>query len=184
MALTETDKAFLAEIARNALAAAVQGGSYAPPVPDALPNLLEHRGCFVTLKTNDQLRGCIGCFTSDQPLYQTVADYTRHSALDDPRFAHHRLRESELPAVAIDISALTPLVRCDEPEKIILGVHGIYVRSGGRGGCFLPQVATETGWSVEEFWGHCCRDKAGLDWDAWRHPGAECMTFTADVFDA
>ncbi len=51
-------------------------------------------------------------------------------------------------------------------------------------GCFLPQVAEETGWSVEEFWSHCCRDKAGLDSDAWRRPDAERMTFTADVFDA
>ncbi|MCK9301524.1 MAG: AMMECR1 family protein [Bacteroidales bacterium] len=32
----------------------------------------------------------------------------------------------------------------------------------------MPQVATETGWSVEEFLGHCSRDKAGLGWDGWK----------------
>ena len=184
MALTENDKHALASIARAALSAAVAGGKHFAPDDPGLPNLLEKRGCFVTLKTNNRLRGCLGCFTSEQPLYRTVAEYTRFSALDDPRFSGQRIREDELPAVAIDVSCLTPLAPCAEPENITLGMHGIYVRSGMRSGCFLPQVATETGWNVEEFWGHCCRDKAGLDWDAWRRPEVECMTFTADVFDA
>ncbi len=181
MALTEKDRQALAAISRAALAAAIKGEEYAPADP-GLPALRERRGCFVTLKTDDRLRGCLGCFTSDKPLYRAVADYTCFSALDDPRFAHNRLRESDLPNIAIDISCLTPLAPCAEPEKITLGVHGIYVKSHGRAGCFLPQVATETGWSVEEFWGHCCRDKAGLEWDAWKKPGIELMTFTADVF--
>ncbi len=183
MALTERDKQALAAIARASLAAAVRGEKYVPDDP-GLPDLLENRGCFVTLKTGGRLRGCLGCFTSEQPLYRAVAEYTRFSALEDPRFAGQRIRESELSSVAIDISCLTPLAPCPEPEKIILGVHGIYVRANGCSGCFLPQVAEETGWSAEEFWSHCCRDKAGLDGDAWRMPGTECMTFTADVFDA
>lgn len=183
MALTEKDKHTLGMISRAALKAAVTGERYAPADPGR-PTLHDRRGCFVTLKTNAQLRGCLGCFTSDNPLYQTVADYTRFSALDDPRFTRNRLRENELPNVAIDISCLTPLAPCGDPESITLGTHGIYVKSHGRAGCFLPQVATETGWTVEEFWGYCCRDKAGLDWDAWRRPDTQCLIFTADVFDA
>lgn len=185
MTLTEKDKRTLAAVARAALAAAVRGEAYAPPAPEPeQPALLENRGCFVTLKTDDQLRGCIGCFTSPNPLYQTIAEYTRASALEDPRFRGNRIREAELQNVAMDISCLTPLAPCPNPENIILGTHGVYVRANGRAGCFLPQVATETGWSVEEFWGHCCRDKAGLSWDAWTHPATDRMTFTADVFDA
>ncbi len=181
MALTDSDKQALAAIARAGLAAAVRGEAHAPADP-GLPGLLERRGCFVTLKTNGRLRGCLGCFTTELPLYRAVADYTRFSALEDPRFQGRRIREKELPATEIDISCLTPLAPCAEPERITLGVHGIYVRSGGRAGCFLPQVAAETGWSVEAFWSHCCADKAGLSPDAWRRPETECLVFTADVF--
>lgn len=182
MRLDDDDKLILGKIARESVAAATVGDPYSPPPTDR-PALLEHRGCFVTLKTAGRLRGCIGCFTSDQPLFRTVAAYARHSALDDPRFAGDRLGTADLAGLEMDISALSPLETTREPEKIIPGVHGIYVSAHGRSGCFLPQVATETGWNVEEFWGHCCRDKAGLEWDAWRKPDAVTKIFTAEVFD-
>ena len=182
MTLDGDDRRIVARLIRESLAAAVTGREYVPPRQDR-PALLEKRGCFVTLKTRGELRGCIGCFTAERPLYQTVAAYARHSALDDPRFSGRRLRPEELESVAVDVSILSPLEPCAEPEAIVPGVHGIHVSNGTQSGCFLPQVATETGWSVEELWGHCCRDKAGLDWDAWRKPGIRLMTFTAEVFD-
>jgi len=49
------------------------------------------------------------------------------------------------------------------------------------GGTFLPQVATETGWSLEEFLGHCSRDKAGIGWDGWKD--AEISVYEALVFE-
>ncbi len=179
---SEAEKQQLLAIAREALAAAVESSQYQParPQDEALSGKY---GCFVTLKTAGSLRGCIGCFTSETPLYQTVADYTRHSALEDPRFVSQRLTPRELPQTTIDISVLSPLQPCPDPEAITLGVHGIYVSKGMRSGCFLPQVATETGWTVDEYWGHCCRDKAGLGWNAWREPGIELMTFTAEVIE-
>lgn len=182
MALDADDRRVLGTIAREALAAAVGGRPYEPADP-VRPNLEERSGCFVTLKTKGQLRGCLGCFTSQQPLWRTVAEYAQLSALEDPRFAGNRLKPGELPGVEMEVSALSPLRECADPERIAPGVDGIYVRSGGRSGCFLPQVATEQRWGVEDFWGHCCRDKAGLAWDAWKQPGTECYTFTADVFE-
>ena len=61
-------------------------------------------------------------------------------------------------------------------------MDGIYIRRGAAAGCFLPQVATETGWSKEEFLSHCCSHKAGLSADAWRDPDTEVLTFQAEVF--
>lgn len=163
---------------RAALAAAVKGEGYQPDDP-GLPGLEEKCGCFVTLKTAGRLRGCLGCFTSDDPLWKTAPEYAAHSALRDPRFSGQRLTPPELPGVDVSISVLSPLQPCAEPEAITLGVHGIYVKAAGRSGCFLPSVARETGWSLDEFWGHCCQDKAGLAWDAWKNPGTELYTFTA-----
>ncbi len=182
MALGDNERRVVGEIARASLAAAVEGRAYEPADP-GLPALEERCGCFVTLKTNGQLRGCLGCFVSDNPLWQTVADYARHSALSDPRFTRNRLTPREVPDVEMEVSVLSPLEPCADPEAIIPGVHGIYVKRGPQSGCYLPQVATETGWGVDEFWTSCCRDKAGMPPDAWREPGTECYTFTADVFE-
>ncbi len=180
--LSENEKHVLASISRDALSAAVNKQPYSAPIP-AGENLHLHCGCFVTLKTKGNLRGCIGCFSSDRPIYETVANYTRISAQEDPRFTANRLKPAELSQVDIDISVLSPLQECENPEAIRLGVDGIYVQKGMRSGCFLPQVATETGWNIEEFWGHCCRDKAGLSWDAWKQPDVHCQTFTAEIID-
>ena len=34
-------------------------------------------------------------------------------------------------------------------------------------GTFLPQVAGNYDWSVEEFLGHCAESKVGIGWDGW-----------------
>ena len=180
--LTAGEQECLRGIVRRALAAAVGGERFVPDAPEA-ESLCRPGGCFVTYKTHGELRGCIGCFVSRQPLYLTVADYARASALDDPRFAGNRLRPGELADVTFDVSVLSPLAPCREPEKIVLGRDGIYVIGAGRSGCFLPQVATETGWTVEEFWGYCCAHKAGLPYDFWKTPAAELYTFTAEVVE-
>ena len=65
-------------------------------------------------------------------------------------------------------------------DEIILGKHGIYIKKGQFSGTFLPQVAIETGWSKEEFLGHCARDKAGIGWEGWKD--AELFTYEAAVF--
>ena len=40
-------------------------------------------------------------------------------------------------------------------------------------------MAEETGWSVEEFLGHCARDKAGIGWDGWRD--ADLYTYQTEI---
>lgn len=177
--MEETVWGVLGRMVREALGAAVRGEVYEPEDPGRAE--LEGRcGCFVTLRTGGELRGCLGCFTSEEPLWRTAVEYARYSALEDPRFSGRRIRPEELGGVGVSISVLSPLERCFDPEGIRLGVDGIYVRGGGRAGCFLPSVARETGWGVGEFWGHCCRDKAGLGWEAWRGEGVELYTFTAE----
>ena len=82
--------------------------------------------------------------------------------------------------IKIEISVLTPLKRINSPDEIILGKHGIYMKKGYNSGTFLPQVANSTGWTKEEFLGHCSRDKAGMGWDGWKT--AELYTYEAIVF--
>ena len=63
-----------------------------------------------------------------------------------------------------------------------LGKHGVLVRKGFTSGVYLPQVATETGWSREEFMNSLCGHKAGIEPDAWKKGECEIYIFTAEVF--
>ncbi len=135
-------------------------------------------GAFVTLKKHGQLRGCIGCFDAREPLCQVVRQMAVAAATQDHRF--QPVAASEVQELSIDISVLTPMRRIRSIEEFELGRHGIYMRRGARSGTFLPQVAHDTGWSREEFLGHCARDKAGIGWEGWKE--AELYVYEALVF--
>lgn len=141
-------------------------------------NLNEHCGAFVTLHKNSNLRGCIGRFEPDIPLYQVVVEMAVAAAINDYRFSP--VKKDELDEIDIEISVLTPMVKIDSVQQIVLGKHGIYISKGSRGGTFLPQVATETGWTLEEFLGHCSRDKAGIGYDGWKD--ADIYIYEAIIF--
>lgn len=142
--------------------------------------LTKEMGAFVTLHKSGELRGCIGNLIGSKPLYLTVRDMAVEAAVGDPRFI--ALKLSELKDIEIEISVLSPMERVDSVDKIQLGLHGVLVKRGFNSGVFLPQVATETGWSKEEFLSYLCAHKAGLSADAWKDKATEIYTFTAEVF--
>jgi uncharacterized protein len=181
--MNDTQKQTLLKIARDTVKAVISGGTVPTPKSDD-PALNEHCGCFVTLKNGEELRGCIGQFVSDMPLIELVVEMAKASATGDPRFFAYPITAAELDELDIEISVLSPLKRTNDPLSLRLGVDGIYIKRGFASGCFLPQVATETGWSREEFLSYCCAHKAGLKADAWKDPKTEVYLFMAKVFGA
>ncbi|MDH4180143.1 MAG: AmmeMemoRadiSam system protein A, partial [Armatimonadota bacterium] len=133
----------------------------------------------VTLRERGQLRGCIGSLEPSQPLAETVRDRAILAAAHDSRFPS--IRAQELPSLDIEVSVLSPLRRVASADDIDIAKHGVVVRSGGRSGVFLPQVAEETGWNRDELLSHLCRDKAALPADAWKQ-GAALYVFTVQAF--
>ena len=134
-------------------------------------------GVFVTLHLGGRLRGCIGRFTSDETLSETIREMAGSAAFHDPRFP--ALSRSEAHQIEIEVSVLSPLKKIDSIDEFKLGRDGIYIIKGRHHGTFLPQVAEETGWSTEEFLGHCARDKAGIGWDGWKD--ADLYTYQTEV---
>jgi AmmeMemoRadiSam system protein A len=149
-------------------------------VDETDPALVKKNGAFVTLHAHGQLRGCIGNIIGNQPLYLTVRDMAIEAGVGDPRFSP--VKPEELKDIEIEISVLSELERIDDPLSIQLGTHGVLVKRGFNSGVFLPQVATETGWSREEFLSYLCSHKAGLYPDAWKDKSTEVYVFTAEVF--
>lgn len=177
--LSSDDKNFLLKLARETISEYVRTGNTPKVDPDKLGETLKTPcGAFVTLNKNHKLRGCIGRFEPNQPLWKVVQSMAIAAATHDYRF--EKVQTNEINQLEIEISVLTPLKRIQSADEIILGKHGIYIKKGDVTGTFLPQVATQTGWSKEEFLGHCAEDKAHIGWDSWKT--AELYTYEALVF--
>jgi AmmeMemoRadiSam system protein A len=175
--LTDDEKKSLLRIARESLERAFDKGT--PRWPEITEAMSAPCGAFVTLKIGQDLRGCIGHMTSNEPLWRTIRELARSSAFHDPRFPP--LCRNELPETRIEISVLSPLRKVSSSSEVVVGTHGVLLKRGYASGVLLPQVATEQNWDRETFLLHTCR-KAGLPGDALTDPRTELFVFTATVF--
>ncbi len=176
--IDQHDCEVMLESARNTIDSYLRTGKIPVLAPSGLsPALRTHAGAFVSLYKDGNLRGCIGRFNPDEPLFRVVQEMAVAAATRDTRF--EPVTPGELASLSLEISVLTPLKRIQSADEIELGRHGIYMVKGTNAGTFLPQVATSTGWNLEEFLGHCARDKAGIGWNGWKD--AELFTYEAII---
>jgi len=175
--LNTQDRKLLLELAREAITTAVRTGKL-PTREVTAAHLHTPHGCFVTIKHNGALRGCIGNFNSEKPLYQLVQEMAVSAATRDPRF--YPMKEEDLVEFELEISVLSPLTKISSPEEVEVGTHGLYLEKNFSRGVLLPQVAIEHNWNRETFLTQTAL-KAGLKRDDWKE-GAEIYVFTAEVF--
>ena len=174
--LTPHDEQRLLRHARRAIAARLEERRLEPLAsPGALA---EPAAAFVTIQLGGRLRGCIGSIEDDEPLAEVVARCAADAATRDPRFPPLPL--SDLPAVRLEISVLTPFRRMDDPAETEVGRHGVMIEQGTHRALLLPQVAGDWSWDRDTFLSQTCV-KAGLPADAWR-TSAVVHTFEAQVF--
>lgn len=180
--LTDSEKKTLLAIARESIEYVFKNRKTAPSGYFAdrfTENMKKKMGCFVTLKIGEELRGCIGEIQPSRELCRAVVDRAVDSAFRDPRF--RQLTPEELRSVEVEISALTPPKPVSSYKEIVIGKHGMTLTMDGRSAVFLPQVAPEQGWNLEETLTYLSR-KAGLPPDAWKSPDASFTVFEAIVF--
>jgi len=96
----------------------------------------------------------------------------------DRRFSP--VTKEECNDITIEISALTAPKPIQSPDDIRIGIDGVVLNKDGRSAVFLPQVAPEQGWDVNQMLTRLSR-KAGLPEDAWKE-GASFLVFQAVVF--
>jgi AmmeMemoRadiSam system protein A len=179
MQLTPEHQHAILDLARSAIRAALAGAA-PPAVPDE-PALRQPAGVFVSLHQSGthRLRGCVGRLDAKVPLGQAVVTMAA-SVLEDPRFLDDPVTPGELPSLDIELSILSPLMPAEHPLDFDLS-EGIYLTHGDRCGCFLPQVARETGWDKEQLLNRLCTEKMGLPAIAWKHPATRLQRFTTWV---
>ena len=181
--LTADERRTLITIARESLGSGVRdkkpldlgAGKY-----EITENLKRRCGVFVTLREDGRLRGCIGSIEGQRMLCLGVRDNAVNAALYDRRFLP--VAEDKLDDIEIEISVMTPLQEIDDYKKIRLGTDGVIIRDGLYQAVYLPQVATETGWELDEFLGSLC-SKAGLPPDTYKtSKDMRFFVFQAEVF--
>ncbi|NIO49954.1 MAG: AmmeMemoRadiSam system protein A [Candidatus Aminicenantes bacterium] len=175
--LNKDQQKILLGLARQAIEHYLKTGNVPKPkIEDE--QLKEKRGAFVTLKVNDQLRGCIGYPLPYKPLWETITDVAISAATQDLRFESITLEE--LPDTKIEISVLSLPRSIKDIKEIEVGKHGIIISKGPCKGLLLPQVPVEWNWDLETYLSHGCL-KAGLDEDEWKK-GVDIEIFSAQVF--
>ncbi len=145
------------------------------------------QGVFVTLnrtdpdemRTKGRLRGCIGQPEPSFPLYYGTVRAALDAALHDPRF--EAVTAGELSRLEIEVTVLSPRTPVASWREIKLGTHGIVLHKGDKAALFLPQVAPEQGWTLEQTL-EALSEKAGLPPDGWKE-GARFSVFTGQAFE-
>jgi AmmeMemoRadiSam system protein A len=139
------------------------------PVASDAPWLREPGACFITLKHNEKLRGCIGTLRAHRALAEDVRANAVAAAFRDPRFKP--LSVTEFESVEVEISLLSPLepmTFTDEQDALAqlrVGQDGVVFEYGYHSSTFLPQVWDDLR-EPTEFIQHL-KYKAGLPPDFW-----------------
>lgn len=142
--LSAAERALVGEIARAALAAAVEARAYAVAEEQLLGRLGAPGASFVTLERRGELRGCIGSLEPRRALGHDVARNTHGAAREDLRFPP--VGAPELGEVEIHVAVLSPateLAAAGEAELLAAlrpGIDGLVVAEGRRRATFLPAV--------------------------------------------
>lgn len=142
-------------------------------------------GTFVTLKIDNQLRGCIGSLSASAPIVSGVRDNVLNAAFHDPRFSP--LRKTELDAVHLEVSVLSepvPLVYTDADDllsKLRPGIDGVIIKKGLANATFLPQVWEQLP-EPEPFLSHLCM-KAGLPAGQWGDGDLTVLIYRVQYFE-
>lgn len=174
----------LLAVARGSVVHGLIHGAPLPIEPAVFPaSLQEARACFVTLRVNGELRGCVGSLEARASLVVEAARNAYKSAFEDTRFPP--FQEGELQGLETHVSILGPLEPLEARSEAELlevlrpGVDGLVLRALHTNATFLPAVWSQL--PEPESFVRALKRKAGLPEDAWsREWGCERF-LTRDV---
>lgn len=136
----QAGESYLVNLARTTLGKHLRGEK-GTNVPDDVPAEFASRqaGVFVSLKKDDQLRGCIGSiYPHEASIIQEVITSAINAGTRDPRF--YPVRLEELDDLSISVDVLTEPEKVSGPEALDPQKYGVIISSGNRSGVLLPNL--------------------------------------------
>lgn len=137
------------------------------------------RACFVTLKMNNELRGCIGTTIPQTKLTQDIINNAKNAAFQDPRFSPLTLYEIKNNSINIWITILSPTYQKNfsnstEVLKFLEQEHcGVIIKLGYKQATFLPSIWEELP-DPQEFIFHLLY-KAGINEQEFENDFSDCI---------
>ena len=134
-----------------------------PALPEKVPTVFKQLGAsFVTIKSNNQLRGCMGSVYPKKPLIADIIDNTQNAAFQDFRF--EPVTAEEINSLDFSVSLLSEIERIDfKGEKDLLSKiypHGIIISDRSKRAAYLPIVWEQL--PDREIFLNSLKEKAGL----------------------
>lgn len=179
--LTDKERITLAKLVHWSINSGLEGVDVPKHLLEDLryESLCVPRGCFVTLRIDGDLRGCMGTVLPLEPLYKNIIHMAYSAAFADPRFTP--LTKEEWTKTECEVSVLGPITHCPDPMAIQVGRHGLMLQKNNQSGVFLPSVPVEAGWTLLEYLDNLCL-KARLPKGTWQESAAQLCWFEAYVF--
>jgi AmmeMemoRadiSam system protein A len=144
----EMDERLLIEVAKNSILEEFQKKEIInkKELVKKYPFLSEKRAIFVTLKIDNQLRGCIGSILPRMTLIDGIIYNAKQAAFADPRFTP--LTYEEFQKINIEISILTipqilEYTNKNDLRNKITKKDGVIIILGDKQATFLPSVWEE-----------------------------------------
>lgn len=153
-------------------------------VPLYSPSFYIKKGVFVTLKCKlnnnycyskgEQLRGCIGTYSTDKKIIDNIHTYTLSAAFNDSRFNNIILEELEFLNLSITLLSSKRKIFKNKNgfKKWRLGKDGIILKYYLNSAIYLPQVPIEQGWNKKKTL-ESLASKAGLNINDWKKSNCE-----------
>ena len=151
---------YILNTARQSISYALKSEEYIPT--DIPPVLTQYGASFITLKINDDLRGCIGSIYPTKPLILDIIDNAKNAAFQDPRF--EPITERELEHIRISVSVLSSIEKIEfKDERDLLSKiypYGIIIADRDKRAVYLPVVWEQL--PDREVFLNSLKEKAGL----------------------
>jgi AmmeMemoRadiSam system protein B/AmmeMemoRadiSam system protein A len=164
---TNEEQSSMIEIAKNTVETIIRTGKKYS-AENYSSKFKERLACFVTIKTGEELRGCIGTIEPVDTLFDSLIDNAISAATRDPRFSS--VKEKELSGLNYEVSVLSPpeLFVPKSVEELFEGIKGkgLIIKKDFRSAVYLPQVWEH--FSDEKSFLKSLCQKAGMFADEWK----------------
>ena len=163
--MDDKDHQILLTAARQSIMASLQNTKVEHPASPK--HLHEPLACFVTLKIQGKLRGCIGNLQPNGPLFDSVCRNACSAAFQDPRFPPLELHELEQVTISISVLQTPTKITFDSDAHLLQQLQpdrdGLIIENHQGRATFLPAV-WESIKQPEQFLAELKR-KAGIEQD-------------------
>ncbi len=129
----------IVKLAKDTIESHIKKGETISPPLELEPEMSERAGVFVSIKKNNELKGCIGTYlATTENVANEIIQNAVSAATRDPRFAP--VTPSELDKLEYSVDVLSAPEKINSSGDLDPKNYGVIVKKGDRRGLLLPDL--------------------------------------------